>query len=185
MLQIVFNKTETLIIWWLHGPLFSGCMDLCSVLLLQFHNRRPNKWRKKRPQPPNHRPPSTPPLSPAATIFCFFDRLKLKSNKVRFVLSTLQPFKPMMKDGGFSYNNCNDWLSCKQLTNHKKSHRKCLVVVTTTTKQQQQKRLHQLLKNAPHSHFLWTDWHASLQKSIKIYLAGFPQCHSLKATLSI
>ena len=45
---------------------------------------------------------STDITSSAATIFCFIDKLKLKTSKVFFVLSALCPFKPMMKDGSFS-----------------------------------------------------------------------------------
>ena len=60
--------------------------------------------------------------SSAATIFCFFDKLQLKSSKVHFILSALHPLKPTMKDGGF-FHNCNDKSSYEQPTNHKKSHR--------------------------------------------------------------
>ena len=76
----------------------------------------------------------------AATIFCFSDKLKLKSSKVCFVLSALQPFKPMMKNGGLSYDNCNDWLSYEQLTNHKKSHIKRLIKVLTWKKRERKKK---------------------------------------------
>ena len=58
----------------------------------------------------------------AATIFCFFDKLKLKSSKVCFILSALGTFKLTMKYGSFS---C---LSYEQLTNHKKSYRSRLVL---------------------------------------------------------
>ena len=47
--------------------------------------------------------------SSAAAVFCFFDKLKLKSCKAHFVLFTLCHCKPTMKDGGFSSDTCNDW----------------------------------------------------------------------------
>ena len=68
--------------------------------------------------------------SSAATIFCFFDKLKLKSSKICLFLSALHQFKPKMKDCSFSKHNCNDWSRQEQLTSHK-SHRQCLVKVLT------------------------------------------------------
>ena len=61
--------------------------------------------------------------SSAAIIFCFFDKLKLKLRKVRFILSALRPFKPTIKDGSFSKDSCNVWSNYEQLTIRKKSHR--------------------------------------------------------------
>ena len=56
------------------------------------------KYPTKHLWPPNHRPPLTSPFSfsysSAATIFHFFDKLKLTSSKVHFILSGSMPIQP-------------------------------------------------------------------------------------------